>query len=133
MTHIGQKLALRPVRGLGRVLRPLQFFFDLFVCRNVGHGADHPARHSLLVSHNHRAIENERISSVRPAEPILGRPVIFSRQRKGEARRAARLIGAAYACLEEKDLAVFYDLRTLRKVMGKSWPSFIFGAKWASG
>src|SRR5438094_3526333 len=41
----------------------------------------------------------------------------ITRQRKGEARRAARLIGAAYTCLEEKDLAVFYDLRTLRKVM----------------
>src|SRR5437764_8367688 len=44
-------------------------------------------------------------------------PVKIARRRKEEARRAARLIGAGYNCLEEKDLAVFYDLRTLRKVM----------------
>jgi N-acetylglucosamine malate deacetylase 1 len=42
---------------------------------------------------------------------------IIAQRRKEEARRAARLIGARYTCLEEKDLAVFYDLQTLRKVM----------------
>lgn len=41
----------------------------------------------------------------------------IARRRKQEARRAARIIGATYTCLEEKDLAVFYDLRTLGKVM----------------
>lgn len=39
------------------------------------------------------------------------------RIRRREAMRAARLIRAAYTCLEEKDLSVFYDRRTLRKVM----------------
>jgi len=37
--------------------------------------------------------------------------------RRKEARRAARLIDAAYTCLEEKDLCIFYDRRTLGKVM----------------
>lgn len=34
-----------------------------------------------------------------------------------EAKRAAKLIGAAYSCLMEKDLNIFYDRRTLGKVM----------------
>lgn len=37
--------------------------------------------------------------------------------RQREASNAARLIGASYTCLGEKDLEVFYDRRTLRKVM----------------
>ncbi len=41
----------------------------------------------------------------------------ISRIRRSEARRAAKLIGAEYACLEERDLSIFYDQRTLRKVM----------------
>jgi N-acetylglucosamine malate deacetylase 1 len=44
-------------------------------------------------------------------------PAKIACRRKEEARRAARIIGAGYTCLEEKDLSVFYDLRTLRKVM----------------
>ncbi len=41
----------------------------------------------------------------------------IARIRRREAMRAARLIRAAYTCLEEKDLSVFYDRRTLRKAM----------------
>jgi LmbE family N-acetylglucosaminyl deacetylase len=41
----------------------------------------------------------------------------IARIRREEAERAAALIGARYACLEEKDILVFYDGRTLRKVM----------------
>jgi LmbE family N-acetylglucosaminyl deacetylase len=36
--------------------------------------------------------------------------------RRGEARRAAKLIGAEYVCLNEKDLHIFYDRGTLAKV-----------------
>ncbi len=49
-------------------------------------------------------------STVLPAAKI-------SRIRIGEAERAARLIGADYSCLNEKDLNIFYDRRTLGKVM----------------
>jgi LmbE family N-acetylglucosaminyl deacetylase len=41
----------------------------------------------------------------------------LSRVRVKEAQRAAGLIGAQYSCLKEKDLLVFYDRGTLRKVM----------------
>jgi N-acetylglucosamine malate deacetylase 1 len=41
----------------------------------------------------------------------------IARIRRREASNAARLIGAEYTCLGEKDLEVFYDGRTLRKVM----------------
>ena len=34
-----------------------------------------------------------------------------------EAQRAAELMGADYACLDEKDLNIFYDQRTLGKLM----------------
>jgi N-acetylglucosamine malate deacetylase 1 len=44
-------------------------------------------------------------------------PAKIALRRKEEARCAARLIEARYRCLEEHDLAVFYDLQTLRKVM----------------
>lgn len=44
-------------------------------------------------------------------------PEKITRVRKSEATRAAGLIGAAYACLGEKDLSIFYDQRTLGKVM----------------
>jgi LmbE family N-acetylglucosaminyl deacetylase len=44
-------------------------------------------------------------------------PQKIARVRQKEARRAAELMGATYACLKEKDLSIFYDLRTLRKVM----------------
>ncbi|PYV34019.1 MAG: LmbE family protein [Acidobacteria bacterium] len=44
-------------------------------------------------------------------------PSKITRRRKAEAGRASSLIGAAYSCLEEKDLAVFYELSSLRKVM----------------
>jgi N-acetylglucosamine malate deacetylase 1 len=37
--------------------------------------------------------------------------------RRQEAARAAALLGADYVCLEQKDLSVFYDGATLRKVM----------------
>lgn len=43
--------------------------------------------------------------------------VQISRIRRGEAERAARLIGADYSCLNLKDLDIFYDRRTLGKVM----------------
>src|SRR6059058_2727223 len=43
-------------------------------------------------------------------------PEKITRVRKSEATRAAGLIGAAYACLGEKDLSIFYDQRTLGKV-----------------
>jgi N-acetylglucosamine malate deacetylase 1 len=36
--------------------------------------------------------------------------------RRGEARHAAKLIGAHYFCLNERDLNVFYDRKTLAKV-----------------
>jgi len=41
----------------------------------------------------------------------------ISRLRVKEGERAARLIGAQYTCLMEKDLLVFYDRPTLCKVM----------------
>jgi LmbE family N-acetylglucosaminyl deacetylase len=41
----------------------------------------------------------------------------ISRIRRGEAERAAGLIGASYSCLGLKDLNIFYDQRTLGKVM----------------
>ncbi len=44
-------------------------------------------------------------------------PAKISRLRRREAIRAAGLIDADYSCLEEKDLLVFYDRRTLGKVM----------------
>lgn len=43
--------------------------------------------------------------------------VTISRIRKKEAERSARMLGATYSCLEEKDLSIFYDRPTLRKVM----------------
>lgn len=50
-----------------------------------------------------------------------GSPVLpaarIARIRKGEASAAARLVGARYICLGEKDLEVFYDCRCLRDVM----------------
>jgi LmbE family N-acetylglucosaminyl deacetylase len=48
-------------------------------------------------------------STVLPARKI-------ARIRRREAASAAQLIGAEYVCLGEKDLEVFYDRRTLRKV-----------------
>jgi N-acetylglucosamine malate deacetylase 1 len=44
-------------------------------------------------------------------------PSEIARRRREEAKRAARLISAEYSCLGEKDLAVFYELSSLRKVM----------------
>src|SRR5438874_3086523 len=44
-----------------------------------------------------------------PAEEI-------SRVRRGEGARAAALTGAAYHCVEERDLLVFYNERALEKV-----------------
>lgn len=44
-------------------------------------------------------------------------PDKIARIRQREAARAARLIEATYDCMEEKDLLVFYDRPTLRKVM----------------
>ncbi len=41
----------------------------------------------------------------------------ITRIRREEAARAARVIGARYFCLEEKDLSVFYDRSSLGKVM----------------
>ena len=40
----------------------------------------------------------------------------ISRIRRGEGARAAAIIDAAYHCLEERDLQVFYNERTLEKV-----------------
>lgn len=50
-------------------------------------------------------------STILPAAKI-------SRIRRSEAERAAKLIGASYSCLGQKDLNIFYDQRTLAKVMG---------------
>lgn len=44
-------------------------------------------------------------------------PAKIMRLRRQEARRAAAMLQAEYSCLEERDLLVFYDGRTLRKVM----------------
>jgi len=41
----------------------------------------------------------------------------ISHVRQKEAERSARMVHATYSCLGEKDLCVFYDRRTLRKVM----------------
>ncbi len=49
-------------------------------------------------------------STVLPAEKI-------SRIRRAEATRAAKLLGATYSCVGERDLNIFYDRRTLAKVM----------------
>lgn len=49
-------------------------------------------------------------STILPAAKI-------TRIRRREAARAAKLIRAKYTCLEEKDLLIFYDRRTLNKVM----------------
>lgn len=44
-------------------------------------------------------------------------PAKIARIRRKEAARAAEVIKADYVCLEENDLLVFYDRRTLGKVM----------------
>lgn len=49
-------------------------------------------------------------SAILPAAKI-------TRIRRREAKRSAQMLGAKYWCLGEKDLGVFYDRRTLRKVM----------------
>ncbi len=49
-------------------------------------------------------------SSIFPAAKI-------TRIRKREALRAAKIIGAGYSCLGEKDLLVIYDRRTICKVL----------------
>jgi N-acetylglucosamine malate deacetylase 1 len=49
--------------------------------------------------------------------------------RRKEARQSASLIHADYRCLQEKDLCVFYDGPTLRKVMGavrRARPDIVF-------
>jgi LmbE family N-acetylglucosaminyl deacetylase len=43
-------------------------------------------------------------------------PEEIGRLRREEGQRAAALIGAVYHCLEERDLSIFYDARTLEKV-----------------
>jgi LmbE family N-acetylglucosaminyl deacetylase len=43
-------------------------------------------------------------------------PEEISRIRRLEGKRAADLIGAAYHCLEERDLSIFYNEKTLAKV-----------------
>jgi N-acetylglucosamine malate deacetylase 1 len=61
-------------------------------------------------------------STILPAAKI-------TRIRRREAASAARLIGADYFCLTEKDLEIFYDRRTLRKVMEimrRAEPSLVF-------
>jgi len=44
-------------------------------------------------------------------------PSKIARLRRKEAARAASMVGASYASLAEKDLSIFYDRRTLVKVM----------------
>jgi LmbE family N-acetylglucosaminyl deacetylase len=44
-------------------------------------------------------------------------PAKIANVRRREAARAAKQIHARYTCLEEKDLLVFYNQRTLRKVL----------------
>jgi LmbE family N-acetylglucosaminyl deacetylase len=44
-------------------------------------------------------------------------PAKIARIRRKEAQRAAAHIGATYSCLEQKDLLVFYDAPTVKKVM----------------
>ena len=43
-------------------------------------------------------------------------PRAIARMRRAEGAKAAALIGATFHCLEEKDLLVFYNERTLEKV-----------------
>jgi len=45
-------------------------------------------------------------------------PEEISRIRRGEGARAAAVLGAAYDCLEERDLQIFYNERALEKVTG---------------
>jgi len=44
-------------------------------------------------------------------------PAKITRIRQKEAQRSANLIKASYACLQEKDLLVIYDGRTIKKVL----------------
>lgn len=44
-------------------------------------------------------------------------PTKIARVRRREAARAAKLLRASYTCVGEKDLSIFYDWRTLAKVM----------------
>ena len=44
-------------------------------------------------------------------------PSEISRIRRGEAAQAAELIEASYACLDQRDLRIFYDEPTLRTVV----------------
>lgn len=44
-------------------------------------------------------------------------PAKITRIRRREAARAAKLVEATYTCLEEKDLLVFYDGPTVKKVL----------------
>ena len=49
--------------------------------------------------------------------------------RRREARRAAKLIGAHYSCLNERDLRIFYDWKTLGKVtelVRRTNPTIVF-------
>ena len=59
---------------------------------------------------------------------VLPAPKI-ARVRRREAASAAQLIGAEYFCLGERDLEVFYDRRTLRKVteiVRRTDPTLVF-------
>ncbi len=45
-------------------------------------------------------------------------PERIARIRRQEAARAVKLVHGAYTCVGERDLSIFYDWRTLAKVMG---------------
>src|SRR5438309_99074 len=57
------------------------------------------------------------IASMTPGDcgSVVHTPLEISRIRREEGARAAAVIGAKYHCLEERDLLVFYNERTLEK------------------
>ena len=58
------------------------------------------------------------IASMTPGDcgSVQHAPQEIARLRRAEGAQAAALIGATYHCLEENDLLVFYNERTLEKV-----------------
>ena len=77
-----------------------------FLCAGtLAHLADRGAKLSIVTM-----TAGDCGSTVLPAAKI-------ARIRMREAQCAAKVIGADYSCLRETDLNIFYDKRTLAKVM----------------
>ncbi len=65
MAHVGQKVALGAVGGLGGLLCLLQFFLRLLAFGDVLYGTDHPKRLALLIEEDFRLAVNDTHLTVR--------------------------------------------------------------------